>query len=612
MPYAPIDSYGLIGNMKTAALVGRDGSIDWLCLPHFDSPSIFAAILDDSKGGCFRLQPADADAQSRQFYWPDTNVLVSRLMTNEGIAERIDFMPVDLARHDHLQIDLIRIVRVEHGRMTFKVMCQPAMDYGRAKQQLEISDPNAVFTSDNTRMYLSSTVPLQRDDQAAVGEFTLREGEAAAFAIRLLDKNDDNDDTARQVTAAEAEELREDTVDYWRQWISHCNYTGRWREEVRRSALALKLMTFEPTGAIVAAPTTSLPEHIGGTRNWDYRFTWLRDAAFTIYALLHIGFRQEAADFMNWLQDRSHEQEEDRLLLPVYGIDGRHELPEETLDHFEGYRGSGPVRIGNGAVSQLQMDVSGALIDAAYVFDRDAVPISHQLWVELRKIANWICRNWQRSDHGVWEFRHHEHHFVYSKLMCWVALDRAMRISQTRSLPGEIEGWRKCRDMIYDEIMTRGWNEQRGAFVQRYDDDALDAANLIMPLIQFASPNDPRILRTIDTINQPLWKGGLVSDFVVHRYDTNVVDDGVGGPEGGFTMCTFWMVQALTLAGRFDRGCLEQARNVFERCLRHGGDLGLFAEQIGVRGEALGNYPQGLTHLSLIIAAEQLDRALGE
>ena len=410
----------------------------------------------------------------------------------------------------------------------------------------------------------------------------------------------------------ETNALFERTVDFWHRWLSKCTYTGRWREMVYRSALTLKLLTFEPTGAIIAAPTCSLPEAMGGVRNWDYRYTWIRDAAFTLYGLLRIGFTEEAEGFMRWLDARTGEVDADGSLQIVYGIDGRHDLKEETLDHLNGYRDSRPVRIGNGAYNQLQLDIYGELLDALYLYNKYVMPIGYDAWTRIRRRLNWLCDNWQRPDEGMWEVRGVRRHFVSSKLMCWVAMDRGLRLAQKRSFPADRPRWLQVRDQIYEEVMAKGWNAKRQAFVQHYDSESLDASNLLMPLVFFLSPNDPRMLNTLEAINRSPKNGGLVSDGLVYRYDSETGVDGLHGGEGTFNMCTFWLVEALTRAGRVDRTKLVEARLIFERMLGYANHVGLYAEEIGGSGEALGNFPQAFTHLSLISAAFNLDRALGQ
>jgi GH15 family glucan-1,4-alpha-glucosidase len=409
----------------------------------------------------------------------------------------------------------------------------------------------------------------------------------------------------------EADALFKQTVDFWRHWLAQCAYRGRWREMVHRSALVLKLLTYEPTGAIVAAPTASLPEVLGGGRNWDYRYTWIRDAAFTLYALLRIGFTEEAAQFMKWLEARCHELKPDGSLQIMYGIDGRHTLTEEYLPHLEGYNGSRPIRVGNDAYQQLQLDIYGELLDSVYLYNKYGSPISYDLWTYLRRLVNWVCDNWQREDEGIWEVRGGPQHFVYSKMMCWVAVDRGLRLADKRSFPADREHWLRTRDQIYEEIMTQGWNPQRQTFVQHYGSDAVDAANLLMPLVFFLSPTDPRMLKTLDAINGSPARGGLVSNSLVYRYNLQYTPDGLEGLEGTFNMCSFWLVEALTRAGKVDRTKLDEARLMFEQMLGYANHLGLFAEETGPSGEALGNFPQAFTHLALISAAFNLNRTLG-
>jgi GH15 family glucan-1,4-alpha-glucosidase len=609
IPYQPIENYGIIGNMRTAALVGMNGSIDWFCFPHFDSPSVFAAILDDEKGGRFEISPTQQGIKSTQHYWPDTNVLVTRFLSPSGVGELEDFMPVGVPRDTPWQDQLIRRVKVVRGSMEFAVRCHPAFDYARATHQIKMMEQGAYFHAPNLTLGLITTIPLTPDERGVRATFALQEGQTAVFVLR---RSGPDGHCGQCPSLDETAALIESTVDFWHRWLSKCTYTGRWRDMVYRSALTLKLLTFEPTGAIVAAPTCSLPEAVGGVRNWDYRYTWLRDAAFSLYSLLRIGLTEEAEGFIRWMDARAGEVEADGSLQIVYGIDGRHDLKEQTLDHLNGYRDSRPVRIGNGAYNQLQLDIYGELLDGLYLYNKYVMPIGYDAWTHIRRRLNWLCDNWQRPDEGMWEVRAERRHFVSSKLMCWVAMDRGLRLAQKRSFPADRPRWLQVRDQIYEEVMAKGWSATRHAFVQHYDSDALDASNLLMPLVFFLSPNDPRMLSTLDAINRSPKEGGLVSDGLVYRYATETGVDGLQGSEGTFNMCTFWLVEALTRAGQVDRPKLVEARLLFERMLGYANHLGLYAEQIGDSGEALGNFPQAFTHFSLISAAFNLDRAFGQ
>ncbi|UCE63719.1 MAG: glycoside hydrolase family 15 protein [Nitrospirota bacterium] len=608
MPYQPIENYGLIGNMRTTALVGMNGSIDWFCFPHFDSPSVFASILDEHKGGHFKIAPHCDGLTHKQYYWPDTNVLVTRFLSPDGVGRVLDFMPVGLGNPGAPCNGLIRRVQAIRGTMAFRLECQPAFNYAREGHTTKLLPDGAIFESAAFSLRLGTSVPLKLERNGVLAEFVLKEGEEANFSLQSVAQSCMDH---LLFSENQAEELFRQTVDFWRKWLSKCTYTGRWREMVHRSALALKLLTFEPTGAIVAAPTCSLPEEIGGTRNWDYRYTWIRDAAFTLYGLLRIGFTDEAAKFMQWLERRCHELKPDGSLQIMYGIDGRHNLTEESLDHLQGYKGSQPVRVGNGAYDQLQLDIYGELMDSVYLYNKYGTPISYDLWKHLRTLINWVCDNWQRTDEGLWEVRGGQQHFVYSKLMCWVAVDRGLRLADKRSFPADRDRWLTVRDTIYEEIMTKGWNSKREAFIQRYGNDSLDAANLMMSLVFFVSPTDPRMLKTLDATNRSPEEGGLVSNGLVYRYNIAETNDGLDGEEGTFNICTFWLVEALTRAGRVDRARLEEARLLFEQMLGYANHVGLFAEETGHHGEALGNFPQAFTHLALISSAFNLDRALG-
>jgi GH15 family glucan-1,4-alpha-glucosidase len=614
MPYLAIEDYGIIGNLRTVALVGINGSIDWHCSPNFDSPSIFGALLDDRKGGRFQIAPIAETVRRKQFYWPSTNILVTRFSHEDGIAELEDFMPVGFDADSPSYHQLHRRVRCVRGTVRLAMTCRPAFDYGRATHQVQIGDGVAIFDAGNgkDRFSLATNAPLQIQDGGGVSaEFVLEEGQSKTFIFQ----NDDGAGKPAAIPASEAEakEPFERTVKFWQDWLSSCTYRGRWRERVERSALALKLLTYEPTGAIVAAPTTSLPEVIGGSRNWDYRYAWVRDAAFTVYAFVRLGFTTEAAGFVNWLQNYVAKHPHTGEQLPtVFTIFGEQVPDEIILNHWEGYMGSAPVRIGNAANRQYQADIYGELMDSLYLYNKYVGPISYDFWVRIRRRLDWICDNWQLPDEGIWEMRSGQQNFVYSKLMNWVALDRGVRLAEKRSFPGNRVRWLTERDAIYEEVMTRGWNEKRHAFTQYYGSDDLDAGALIMPLVFFMAPSDPRMISTIAAILKDPRDGGLVSDGLVYRYPPQPRVDGLPGEEGTFNMCSFWLVEALTRAGQTNPEWLDEARLLFERMINYSNHLGLYAEQTSAQGQALGNFPQAFTHLAQISAAFNLDRTLGK
>jgi GH15 family glucan-1,4-alpha-glucosidase len=596
--YLPIADHGVIGDLRTAALIDTEATIDWLCVPHFDSPSVFGSLLDAERGGSFRIAPDCPVETTKQLYFPDTNVLITRFLTVDGVAEVQDFMPVP-ASADEAQV-LVRRVKVIRGSLWFRIVVAPRFDYGRSPHEAERYEHGIVFRSGEMSLALGAGIPLELSDGDAHGRFALREGESVGLTLEHADATA----PPRAHSPEEIERLGEETVTFWRRWLAGSRYTGRWRETVNRSALVLKLMTFEPSGAIIAAPTTSLPEQLGGERNWDYRYTWVRDAAFTAYALLRLGFTEEAGAFMQWLMLRFREGEAGRESGPLqtmYGVDGRVDLPEEEIAAWEGYAGSSPVRIGNRAAKQLQLDIYGELTDAVYLYNKFGRPIPHEGWNQVTRVIDWLCANWDQPDEGIWEVRGGRRQFTYSRLMCWVAVERAVRMARQRGLPADLVRWMDTRDAIYNQIMERGWNAGRQAFVQHYDSEVLDASLLLMPLVKFISPTDPRWLSTLDAISEE-----LVSDSLVYRYNTEASPDGLRGKEGTFSVCTFWYVEALARAGKLDDAVLA-----LEKMFTYANHLGLFAEQAGPTGQQLGNFPQALTHLALISAAWNLDKALG-
>jgi GH15 family glucan-1,4-alpha-glucosidase len=604
MSYLPIDHYGVIGDMRSVALVGKNGSIDWLCLPFFDSPSVFAAILDDGKGGAWSLAP-DHESSVKQMYLPNTNVLMTRFFSDAGMAEITDFMAIGKeagGETEQPSRQLVRIATAVRGPMPFRMTCRPAFDYARAPHEIEIAADGkaAIFRSAHCEFVLKSTHALKRDGDSVVTEFTVQGDQQAVFILR---HQNGRDGKSLLEEPFDARQLRAETVRFWRNWVAQSQYHGRWREMVTRSALILKLLTFQPTGAIVAAATTSLPEEIGGVRNWDYRYTWVRDAAFSVYALMRLGYTEEAHAFSNFIQARARESDatSEGPLNIMYGINGRHDLPEIELPHLDGYRGSRPVRVGNAAVGHLQLDIYGELMDSLYLYDKYGTPLSYEMWTEIESLLDWVVKNWELPDQSIWEVRGGRKQFTYSKLQCWVALDRGLRLARKRSFPTEVLPWLNERNRIYRAIMEQGWDEKTQAFVQQFGGDAVDAATLMMPLMLFISPKDPRMISTLNRMRKE-----LVSDSLVHRYRIGeAAEDGLPGKEGFFTVCSFWLVEAMSRAGQ-----LEEAQLIFEKLLSYANHLGLFSEEISAKGELLGNFPQALTHLGLISAAHNLDRLL--
>ncbi len=590
--YLPIEEHGIVGDLRTVALVGTDGTIDWFCPARFDAPSLFGAILDARRGGYFSLTARTNYARPKQRYLHDTNILLTRFQGKEAVGEVIDFMVPETRTAGRARDLLVRQARAVRGRARFEIACHPAFDYGRMPHDTEIiQGTGAVFTSPLGRAVLRANIGLKAEDNGVGATFTLEEGETADFH---LEWNGD----VHPVLAGETRELFTRTQDFWRNWLAQSRYTGRWREVVHRSALALKLLVYHPTGALIAAPTTSLPEEPGGTRNWDYRYAWLRDASFTVYALMRLGFLEEAASFMDWLQQRCELAAAERDVSIMYTIDGSDHIPEEILGHLEGYQGTRPVRIGNGAAGQQQLDVYGEIMDSVYIYNREA-PISYDLWSALSSRLDWLSRHWTEADEGIWEIRGPRKRFTYSALMTWVAYDRGRRLADDRGLPAPIERWRDLADQAYRFVQGQCWDPGLNSYVMYPGSQLLDASLLVMPLVRFAGPTDPRFLSTLERISE-----GLVSDSLVHRY-AFTGHDGIADSEGTFSLCTFWYVEALTRAGR-----THEARGVFEKMLTYSNHLGLFGEEIGSSGEALGNFPQAFTHLALISAAVGLNYAL--
>ena len=595
--YPPIEAYGLIGDLRTAALVGVAGSIDQLCWPNFDSPSIFAAHVDRRNGGRFQIKPLLPEMREKKTYIPDTNVLLSRFLSHGAIAEVSDFMLCDT---DCDKQALVRRAKAVHGAIRFAILCEPRFDYARADAKIEASENEVVFREQNENgltLRLLSSVPISVSEQAAIAEFKLDPGEKAWF---VLEQIEDAGDTACRARDFVSDAFKR-TSDYWRKWLAGCTYEGRWRETVLRSALTLKMLTSREHGAIIAAPCFGFPNEFGGERNWDYRYAWIRDASFTLYALMRLGFTEEAGAFIEWLQQLCKGLESWGDLDVMYRVDGRHVAGEFHLDHLEGYRESKPIRIGSTNVKQLQLDIFGELMDSIYLYDKFGAPLSFDNWMHLHNLVDFVAQNWKKPDASIWETRATKRKFLYSRVMCWVAVDRAVRLARKRSLPAPLDRWQAARDEIYMSVHRDLWHAEREAFVQFEGGAALDASALVMPLVKFISPTDPRWVSTVKAITRD-----LATDALLYRYRVEeAFPDGLHGADGTFTMCSFWYVENLARMGD-----LKQARFLFEKVLSYGNELGLFSEQLDNDGRSLGNIPQALTHLALISAAYDLNRRL--
>ncbi|MGF6130889.1 GH15 family glucan-1,4-alpha-glucosidase [Pseudomonas frederiksbergensis] len=588
-----IDAHGIIGDMRSAALVNDKGSVDFFCWPEFDSPSIFCSLLDTPEAGIFQLSPDLPDARREQIYLPDTNVLQTRWLSDRAVVEVTDLLPIGDSEDDLPM--LMRRVRVVSGTATMRMRCAVRHDYARAKTGARMDEKDVAFeAADQPSLRLSSDQVLSIDGNAAIAEFTLKQGDSAAFLLGAID------DPRFKEGAAEL--CMERTLKFWRDWIGQSNYRGRWREMVNRSALALKLLTSRKHGAILAAATFGLPESPGGERNWDYRYTWIRDASFTVYAFMRLGFVEEANAYMKWMRHRVSDCHGQSMKINIlYAIDGRQELPETELTHLSGHGGAKPVRIGNQAYDQIQLDIFGELMDAVYLVNKYGEAISHEGWRHVVEVVDQVCETWQSKDVGIWEMRGEQHHFLHSRLMCWVAVDRAIRLASKRSLPAPFARWDQTRQAIYADIWENFWNEERGHFVQHIGGTALDGSMLLMPLVRFVSAKDPRWLSTLEAIQKTLVRDGMVYRY---RNDDSQID-GLSGTEGAFAACSFWYVECLARAGQVEKAHLE-----FEQLLRYANPLGLYAEEFDSHARHLGNTPQALTHLALISAASFLDRKL--
>jgi GH15 family glucan-1,4-alpha-glucosidase len=604
MTEAAIADHGIVGDLQTCALVSTDGSVDWACLPRFDSPSVFGALVDDTRGGHFRVCPAGDEYESKQTYFPDSAVLITRFFTTSGVGEVADFMPV-LGQEVTGNHRIVRMVRCVRGRMSFAIDIAPRFDYGRRPHRTDLTDNGVVFSTEA----LTLTLHVVREpDDPHLAESRVEDGdvrlrvELSAGQVRGLMLESAADGPPREVRVAEIRRLFDDTVAFWHSWLATSTYRGRWREILQRSAITLKLMTYAPTGGLVAAPTAGLPEQIGGERNWDYRYTWVRDASFSIFSLLGLGFVDEAAQFGSWLGDRVREHVGGKggPLNIMYRVDGSSDLKEEVLEHWSGYRGSYPVRIGNEAADQLQLDIYGEALDSIFAADQAGLQVPHRGWTAISDVLDWLAANWDQPEEGIWETRGGRQPFTYGRLMSWVALDRGIRLATAHGRPAPLEQWARERDRIYDQIMAQGWNATRKAFVQHYHTDVLDAALLRMPTCGFIASSDPMWRATLDAMDAE-----LVTDSLVYRYDPSASPDGLRGSEGTFSLCSFAYVDALARAGR-----LDQARNAFEKMLTYANHVGLYSEEIALTGEQIGNFPQAFTHLALIDAAITLDAAL--
>lgn len=599
MSYQPIENYGIIGDLNTVALVGMNGSIDFMCFPDFDSPSVFVSLLDKRNGGYFQITPVIDNVKNKQMYIPDTNVLLTRFLSADGVGEITDFMPAG----ENSGGILIRRITNVRGSLIYRMLCCPRFNYARSEHSAKVNETENEVGFEcsqpgNLPLKLSSTIALQVKNGDAYAEFRLDAGQSADFVLSQEDWKLPEGTSLRNFVSSSLFA----TMNYWKNWIALSKYNGRWIDIINRSALVLKLMTSKKYGSLIASPTFGLPEFIGGGRNWDYRYTWIRDASFTIYTLINLGYVQEAGAFMKWVEQECRDIGNAGYLGLMRTINGDNTPDEQILDKLEGYKRSYPVRIGNNAKDQVQLDIYGELMDSVYLYNKYGEPVSFSFWSDLENQINWLCDNWMLEDEGIWEVRGGKRQFLYSRLMCWVAFDRAIRLANMRSFPVP-DRWMKERDKIFSTIFDDFWNEKLKAFVQYKGADTVDASALLMPLMRFISPTDPMWLSTLDKIEKE-----LVSDSLVYRYrHTEAAPDGLKSGEGTFSMCTFWYIECLSRSGQ-----LQKARLYFEKMIGYANHLGLYSEQLGLQGEHLGNFPQAFTHLGLISAALNLNSRLND
>ena len=591
--YLSIGDYALIGNGLTAALVGGNGSVDWCCWPRFDSPAVLCRLLDGGSGGWFQIVPTEPAISSRK-YLLGTNILTTTFSTASGKVRLTDFMPAPQSDHSTTRHCILRRIEGLAGEVELQVSFRPTFQYGTALTHLTPIQCGVIARAGTECLTLSSPIDLEREPNGtANGRLTTMAGNRSWVALTY---SDEAEAKPQEQSDFDPDAELDRTLEYWKRWSAACTYSGPYRDLVLRSALVLKLLTYEPTGALIAAPTTSLPEELGGVRNWDYRYTWLRDSGLILDALQQIGYHDESIQFFRWLEQLCLTCHGEPRIM--YTIDGGSPPPERTLEHLDGYRGSRPVRIGNAAADQRQLDVYGSILDVVYLcLKRMPRPINSELWEVLRPLADAAAERWREADRGIWEVRGEPRHFVHSKLMCWVAVDRAVQLAERAGLPGNVARWRQARDEIRAEILNRGFNKAIGAFTQAFDSTALDASVLTIPLVEFLPATDPRVLSTMDCIREKLALSGLI-----RRY---VTEDGLPAGEAPFALCSFWMVSNLALAGRTD-----EARALFNHVCSFANDLGLLAEEIDPHsGELLGNFPQGFTHLGLIRAVLDIAHA---